>query len=100
MRRLLVAISLLFSCPLAGAQPYQPPGYGVVQSVTPIPAPPAEESASAGASAPEARKKHAERYLVRVRMDDGTIQVRSVKRAEVKPGQRALVTNAGDVIPE
>ncbi len=39
-------------------------------------------------------------YLVRVRMDDGSIQVRSVKRAEVKPGQRALITNAGDVVPE
>jgi hypothetical protein len=100
MRALLVAVLLLSASPLA-AQEYQPPGYGVVESVTRIPAASGEESASAGASAPASpARKPAGRYLVRVRMDDGSIQVRTVKQPEVKPGQRALVTNAGDVIPE
>jgi hypothetical protein len=96
-----VVICLLFSLP-AWAQA-QGPGYGVVESVTPI-ARPAEESASAGGSRPpvtkEARRKSARNYLVRVRMDDGSIQVRTVRRAEVRAGQRALITNAGDVVPE
>jgi hypothetical protein len=42
----------------------------------------------------------ARNYLVRVRMDDGSVQVRTVRRAEVRTGQRALITNAGDVVPE
>jgi hypothetical protein len=99
LRETLVAIALLAAFSLPGTAsaraPYQPPGYGVVESVTPLPR---EDSASAGASAPA--KGASGGYLVRVRMDDGTIQVRSVKRAEVKPGQRALITNAGDVVPE
>lgn len=94
----VVALSLLSASP-AAAQPYQPPGYGVVESVTPIP-PASDESSSAGASSSPGAKKREVRYLVRVRMDDGTLQVRTVKRPEVKPGERALVTNAGDVIPE
>ncbi len=101
MRIFPVVICLLFWLP-AWAQA-QGPGYGVVESVTPI-ARPAEESASAGGSRPpvtkEARRKSARNYLVRVRMDDGSIQVRTVRRAEVRAGQRALITNAGDVVPE
>jgi hypothetical protein len=97
-----VVISLLFSLP-AWAQA-QGPGYGVVESVTPISRPAAEESASSGGSRPpvtkEARRKSARNYLVRVRMDDGSVQVRTVRRAEVRTGQRALITNAGDVVPE
>ena len=63
MRALLVAVSLLSASSFAAAQPYQPPGYGVVESVTRIPAASAGESASAGASAPApAGKKRAERY--------------------------------------
>ncbi len=100
MRSLFVAVSLLFLPAAALGQ--QPPGYGVVESVTPVSRAPAEESASAGGSRPpvtqQARQKR--NYLVRLRMDDGSIQVRSVRRAEVKAGQRALVTNAGDVVPE
>jgi len=96
MRETLVAIALLAAPPTFAQAPYQPPGYGVVESVKPVTR--AEESASAGASA---KAKPGEGgYLVRIRMDDGSIQVRTVKRAEVKPGQRALVTNAGDVVPE
>jgi len=97
-----VVVCLLFSLPaLAQAQG---PGYGVVESVTPISRASSEESASSGGSRPpvtkEARRKSARNYLVRVRMDDGSIQVRSVRRAEVRAGQRALITNAGDVVPE
>ena len=96
MRETLVAIALLAAAAPLGAQDL-PPGYGVVESVVPLPR--GEESASAGASRP-AGKQTAPGYLVRVRMDDGSIQVRTVKHAEVKPGQRALITNAGDVVPE
>jgi hypothetical protein len=98
--RAFVAVSLLSWIALAAAQS---PGYGVVESVTRISREAGEESASAGASRPAsqpASKKAAGRYLVRVRMDDGSVQVRSVKRAEVRAGQRALITNAGDVVPE
>jgi hypothetical protein len=95
----LVAGTLL-ALPLPGLA-QQPPGYGTVESVTPVSRAP-EESASAGGSRPPATKLARERrgYLVRLRMDDGSLQVRSVRRAEVRPGQRALVTNAGDVVPE
>lgn len=95
MRETVVAIALLAAAPTFAQD--LPPGYGVVESVTRIPR--AGESASAGASGPRRAPGKAQ-YLVRVRMDDGSIQVRTVKRAEVKPGQRALVTNAGDVVPE
>ena len=103
MRSIVVAVSLLLLLAPARAQG---PGTGVVESVTPLAQARlevAEESASAGGSRPpvtkQARQK-ARGYLVRVRMDDGSIQVRSVKRAEVRAGQRALITNAGDVVPE
>jgi hypothetical protein len=73
------------------------PGYGVVESITPIRAAPAEESSSAGASAPAAART---RYLVRVKLDDGSIQIRQLKKPNVAVGKRVLVTNAGDVLPE
>jgi hypothetical protein len=44
------------------------------------------------------QKRDAGKYLVRVRMDDGSVQVRTVKRAEVSAGERAFITNAGDVV--
>jgi len=72
------------------------PGYGVVESIVALPADP---SASAGAGGP-AKGRSPRRYLVRVRMDDGSIQVRSVDRLEVRKGERALITNAGDILPE
>ena len=103
MRKALVAVSLLAFLAPAWAQ--MPPGYGTVESVIPLAQArlEVEESASAGGSRPavtkQARQK-ARGYLVRVRMDDGSIQVRTVKRAEVRAGQRALITNAGDVVPE
>ena len=71
------------------------PGYGVVESVSKVP-PPAP-SASTGASAP---RHAAGRYLVTVRLDDGTVQIRTVRKLEVRKGERVLVTNAGDVVPD
>ncbi len=100
MRKTLVAVSLLAFLAPAWAQG---PGYGTVESVIPLSRAPAEDSASAGGSRPPAAKQarqNAGGYLVRVRMDDGSLQVRTVKRAEVRAGQRALITNAGDVVPE
>lgn len=102
MRNIVVAVSLLFLLAPARAQA---PGYGVVESVTPLAQArlEVEGSASAGGSRPPVTKRARQKargYLVRVRMDDGSIQVRTVKRAEVRAGQRALITNAGDVVPE
>lgn len=102
MHRILALVAgTLLALPFPGLA-QQLPGYGVVESVTPVSRAPAEESASAGGSRPPAAKQARERraYLVRLRMDDGSVQVRGVRRAEVRPGQRALVTNAGDVVPE
>lgn len=76
------------------------PGYGVVQSIVPLPSGDTEPSASAGATRESAAGSKARRYLVRVRMDDGSIQVRSVGKREVREGERVLITNAGDIVPE
>jgi outer membrane lipoprotein SlyB len=73
------------------------PGYGVVQSITPVRVEPAEESASAGSSAPS---QPWTTYLVKVKLDDGSIQVRQLKKRSVAVGKRVLITNAGDVLPE
>jgi hypothetical protein len=77
------------------------PGYGVVESIVALDAGEAEASASAGASReiPPGRRK-AERYLIRVRMDDGTVQIRTADKREVREGERVLITNAGDIVPE
>jgi hypothetical protein len=103
MFRKTTAFSLLFAFAAAVqcAAPQaadQGPGYGKVQSITRLPAQPAEPSASTGASAPS--KARAQTYLMRIRMDDGRIQVRQVRKREVAVGQRVLVTNAGEVLPE
>src|SRR5580765_2008033 len=71
------------------------PGYGVVQSVTPLQR---QESASAGASVPGASRGAA--FLVRVRMEDGSIQVREVRKRKFSAGDRVLLTDAGDVVPD
>lgn len=84
------------------------PGYGVVESIVPLrrqarSETAGEPSASAGSSAPPASKlggrRQAGTYLVKVRMDDGSIQVRSQKMRAVGVGERVLITNAGDVLP-
>jgi hypothetical protein len=88
MKRLLLGLSLVATAAFA-AEPH--PGYGVVKLVDRIAA---KESATAGASKPSSR-----RYLVKVRLDDGSTQVRTVKGPhKLKAGDRVLVTNAGDVV--
>jgi hypothetical protein len=69
------------------------PGYGVVESVTPVPR---EESSSTGATQPGIG--HA--YLIRVRMSDGSVQIRSQKGRNFKTGDRVLLTNAGDIVKD
>src|ERR1700674_4613712 len=76
--------------PVAGERP----GYGVVQSITRVSAEPAEESASAGSSAPSQPRIS---YLVRVKLDDGSVQIRQLKKPSVAVGRRVLITNAGEV---
>lgn len=104
MKRLLVVLALVAAFPAAAADPArraaageQLPGYGVVETITPLRREP-EASASAGASSP--RRRDATTWLVRVRMDDGTIQVREIKKRTVAVGSRVLLTNAGDVLPD
>src|SRR3954467_9551430 len=104
MRALLLFAALL-ACQFAlGANVATPPdkqrpGYGVVKSVTAVPtASGKEESASAGSSAPAAASHTT--YLVTVRMDDGSFQIRQLKKPIVGVGKRVLITNAGDVVPE
>ncbi|HEY6820705.1 MAG TPA: hypothetical protein VI321_01690 [Burkholderiales bacterium] len=92
MRALLAALLALFC--LAAAAEDKRPGYGVVEAVTPVRN---EPSASTGASAPSQAKG---RYRVRVRLDDGTTQFRTLKKREFSAGDRVLLTNAGDVVPE
>ena len=91
MRAFLAAL-LAFSCFAASAE--DKPGYGVVETVTPVKS---EPSASAGSSAPSKAKG---KYRVRVRLDDGTIQYRTLKKREFSAGDRVLLTNAGDVVAE
>jgi hypothetical protein len=98
----LAALFLAFAaCAAVQAAPPadERPGYGVVQSIQRLPGKAAEPSASAGASSPS-RTRSSGSYLVRVKLDDGSIQVRQVKKREVAVGQRVLITNAGDVLPE
>jgi uncharacterized membrane protein len=73
------------------------PGYGVVESVVAIRRPAQQDSASTGASAPS-RTRYT--YRLRVRLDDGTIQYRDIKADEFAVGDRVLLTNAGDVLPD
>lgn len=87
--------------PAATPSSEERPGYGVVESIVALDPGEAEASASAGASrdVPPGTRK-AQRYLIRVRMDDGTVQIRSVSKREVREGERVLITNAGDIVPE
>jgi len=92
MRALLAALLAIF-CLAASAEDKRP-GYGVVEAVAPVKA---EPSASAGASAPTQAKR---KYRLRVRLDDGTIQYRTLNKRQFSAGDRVLLTNAGDVVPE
>ena len=74
------------------------PGYGVVESVTPVRVAP-ERSAAAGGSATQAEPARP-MYRVAVRMPDGSVQYRDLDRPEVKVGDNVLLTNAGDIVPD
>lgn len=104
MRRVLLTLALLATLRAEAADTTrraaaeeQHPGYGVVETITPVRRK-AEPSASAGGSAPGRRDSTT--WLVRVRMDDGTIQLREMKKRSVGVGNRVLLTNAGDVLPD
>lgn len=85
------------------------PGYGVVESVTPVRLV-APRSAAAGGSAPDAsspessphssRERGRPAYRVRVRMADGSVQYRDLDKPEFKVGDNVLLTNAGDILPD
>ncbi len=94
-----LALALLCAAPaLQAADRY--PGYGVVQSITPIGPEQQTQSASAGSSSPRSTRPAAHGYLIKVKMDDGRYQIRQVEKKRVRVGERVLVTNVGDVLPE
>lgn len=70
------------------------PGYGVVEKIMPVRI--RERSAAAGGSSADARPV----YRLEVRMADGSLQYRDLDRAEFRPGERVLLTNAGEVLPD
>ena len=102
MNRLALAALLL--CESAVAQPVVPPvpadrmqpGYGVVEEIAPVQV--RERSAAAGGSSDAAPGRPA--WRVKVRMPDGSVQVRDIDRREFRPGDHVLLTNAGDVLPD
>ncbi len=68
------------------------PGYGVVESVTPVRVVPERSAATDERSKPV--------YRVAVRMPDGSVQYRDLDRPEFKVGDNVLLTNAGDIVPD
>jgi len=101
MRRF--ALAALFACSNAIAQQAvarlpperMQPGYGVVEQLTPVQV--REASASGVLSAAASTRPV---YRLKVRMADGSVQYRDVDRPEFQPGERVLLTNAGDVVPD
>lgn len=75
------------------------PGYGVVESVTPVRLA-SERSAAAGGSAATTTRASRPMYRVAVRMPDGRVQYRDLDRPEFKVGDHVLLTNAGDIVPD
>lgn len=99
----LTAFQLALGANVVTPPDKQRPGFGVVKSVTAVPtASGKEQSASAGSSLPATASSAASHttYLVTVRMDDGSFQIRQLKKPVVGVGKRVLITNAGDVVPE
>jgi hypothetical protein len=99
-----LALAGIFVCAAASAQPpaakplspqAMQPGYGVVEQVTPVRV--REDSAAAGGSSRAAARPV---YRVKVRMGDGSVQYRDLDRPEFRAGERVLLTNAGDVLPD
>jgi len=75
------------------------PGYGVVESVTPVQLIARERSAAAGGSA-QGAKSARPMYRIGVRLPDGSLQYRDLDRPEFKVGDNVLLTNAGDILPD
>ena len=104
MSRLALAAS--FVCASAAAQPtvspvpseQMQPGYGVVEEVTPVKL--RERSAAAGGSSSASSAGATPAWRVKVRMPDGSVQIRDLDRREFRPGDHVLLTNAGDVLPD
>jgi hypothetical protein len=74
------------------------PGYGVVESVTPVRVVPERSAAAGGSAATQERSKPM--YRVAVRMPDGSVQYRDLDRPEFEVGDNVLLTNAGDIVPD
>ncbi|HSU76571.1 MAG TPA: hypothetical protein VLI89_05845 [Burkholderiales bacterium] len=74
------------------------PGYGVVESVTPVRVVPERSAAAGGSTAKDERLRP--RYRVAVRLPDGSVQYRDLDRPEFKVGDHVLLTNAGDIVPD
>jgi hypothetical protein len=106
MRLTLIALALAATAVFAaGEQVVTPvpakqmqPGYGVVESVTPVRVQ-RERSAAAGGSAGSAERGRP-MYRVAVRLPDGSLQYRDLDRPEFKVGDNVLLTNAGDILPD
>ena len=75
------------------------PGYGVVESVTPVRRMP-ERSAAAGGSAAASGARGKPMYRVGVRLPDGSVQFRDLDKPEFRIGDNVLLTNAGDIVPD
>ncbi|HZE61889.1 MAG TPA: hypothetical protein VE085_15195 [Burkholderiales bacterium] len=75
------------------------PGYGVVESVTPVQLASRERSAAAGGSG-QGEKSARPMYRVGVRLPDGSLQYRDLDKPEFKVGDNVLLTNAGDIVPD
>lgn len=103
----IALLAAAFAASAGAAEPLVPPvpaekmqpGYGVVESVTPVRIAAGEHSAAAGGSAAPAGIARAA-YRVAVRMPDGSVQYRDLDRPEFRPGDHVLLTNAGDVLPD
>jgi hypothetical protein len=100
-----LALAALLVCESAVAQPVvapvpadrMQPGYGVVEEIAPVQV--RERSAAAGGSA-DSPAPARPAWRVKVRMPDGSVQVRDIDRREFRPGDHVLLTNAGDVLPD
>jgi len=75
------------------------PGYGVVESVTPVQHLIRERSAAAGGSA-QGSRTFQPMYRIAVRMPDGSVQYRDLDKPEFQVGDNVLLTNAGDILPD
>ena len=105
-----LAVLLLLAAATAFAQKDEPvvkpvpakqmkPGYGVVESVTPVQLTAREGSAAAGGSA-QGGTSARPMYRIGVRMPDGSLQYRDLDKPEFKLGDNVLLTNAGDIVPD